>query len=228
MFQSQVPTRFCASCILIATYLVNRLPNSVLNFKTPHELLFSTKPTYTHLKNFGCLCFMSTLKHGRTKFEARAQNYVFLGYPVSKKASKVYNLVTKQIHLSRDLVFHEDYFSFQLIHSLYLALPISIFLSSNYGDDDSTVSPNIPLSEDQSISSQIPYTPQTSSPNILFQPSTSSSPQISVSQPYILISSILSQFRRSTRATNLHHIYRIICTLIILKLILLSLHIGAI
>ena len=158
MFQSQVPTRFWGDCILTATYLVNRLRNSASGFKTPYELLFSTKPTHHHLKNFGCLCFLSTLKHGRAKFEPKAQPCVLLGYHANKKAYKVYNLVTKQIHHFRDFVFHKHYFPFHRIHTSDSVLPNNIFLSSNYADDNPIVFPDALMSEDQPI----PDTTQTS------------------------------------------------------------------
>lgn len=52
MFQSKVPIKFWVDCVLTATYLVNRFPNSALGFKTPYEVLFSKPPTYDHLKTF--------------------------------------------------------------------------------------------------------------------------------------------------------------------------------
>ena len=75
-------------------------------------MLLHSSPKYDHLRNFGCLSFMLTLKHGRSKFEPRAQSCILLGYHAAKNAYKVYNVITKKVHYNRDLVFHESYFPF--------------------------------------------------------------------------------------------------------------------
>lgn len=78
---SNLPHSFWGKCVLCATYIINRFPISRLGNISPYEKLFGTSPYTNHLKIFGCLCYISTLKKGRSKFHSRADPCIFLGYP---------------------------------------------------------------------------------------------------------------------------------------------------
>lgn len=110
-FQASVPDSYWGECVLHSVYLINRTPTPLLSNKTPFEVLFQKLPSYSHLKVFGCLCYASNLKTNN-KFDARAKPYVFFGIPCEPKGIKLLDLSTRQFTISRDVVFHEDIFSF--------------------------------------------------------------------------------------------------------------------
>lgn len=112
LFQSKLPTKYWGDCVLTTTYIINRLPSFVLNNSLPYEKLHGVSPTYDHMKSFGCLCFATTPKTRRDKFQSRANAYVFLGYSCGKKGYRLLNLSNHSIFFSRDDVLHEHIFPY--------------------------------------------------------------------------------------------------------------------
>ena len=57
-----VPFRFWGDAVLIACYLINRMPSSVLHAQIPHSLLFPDQRLYfLPPRVFGCTCFIHIL-----------------------------------------------------------------------------------------------------------------------------------------------------------------------
>ena len=111
-FQAKLSIDFWGECIL-AAYLINRTPSSILKGKTPYEVLVKVKPSYEHIKFFGCLCYVHHYQRHKDKFGARERKCVFIEYPYGKKGWKVYDIETSDIFVSRDVIFQENTFSFE-------------------------------------------------------------------------------------------------------------------
>lgn len=143
-FQSKAHMSFWGECVQCATYLINRTPLSSLNYITPYEKSCNHKPEYAHLRSFGCLCFASTLKQGRNKFEPRADPCVFMGYPHGTKGYKLYNLKTHTMFVSRDVIFYEQFFPFHFLNNTPTKPLPQFFLPTN-PHSNSTLPTDFPL-----------------------------------------------------------------------------------
>lgn len=109
-FQGSLPIDFWGECILTAGYLINRTPSSLLDGKTPYEVLYRKPPDFGHLRIFGCLCYAHC--QPRDKFASRSRRCIFMGYPFGKKGWRLYDLETNDFFVSRDVVFFETQFPF--------------------------------------------------------------------------------------------------------------------
>lgn len=69
-------------------------------------------PSIEDLKVFGYLCFASTLAAKIGKVDNRARKCVFLGYRARTKGFVLYDLVSRETLVSRDVMFYKDEFPF--------------------------------------------------------------------------------------------------------------------
>jgi hypothetical protein len=113
MLQTNVPKHYWSQAIQTAAYIINRLPSSVLNFKSPFEVLKGRKINIDHLRTFGCICFVHVQPKDRDKFDPRAIKCVFLGYSSTQKGYKCYNVKNRKMLVSRDVRFDESSSFFQ-------------------------------------------------------------------------------------------------------------------
>ncbi|WVZ04925.1 hypothetical protein V8G54_018271 [Vigna mungo] len=112
LFQAHLPNIFWSYALIHASTLINCLPTPLLNNHSPHQKLYSSSFDITILKVFGCLCFVNTLSNNRHKLDSRALPTIFLGYKPHKKGFITFNLKTRAIEISRNVVFHESCFPY--------------------------------------------------------------------------------------------------------------------
>ncbi|KAJ8626505.1 hypothetical protein MRB53_019812 [Persea americana] len=111
-FQAHLPLQFWAECVSAAAFLINRTPSPILGDRTPYELLHNRVPSYSFFRVFRCLCFATQTPRIRDKFAPQSRKCVFMGYPPGKRGWRLYDLETKAIFISRDVVFFETFFPF--------------------------------------------------------------------------------------------------------------------
>jgi hypothetical protein len=110
LFQAHLPPHFWVEALHMATYLLNILPSTAINNDTPHFRLYNTKPNYTYLRVFGCLCYAHV--DTNHKLGPRSTPCIFLGYPSNHRGFRCLNLSTNKIIISRSVTFDETIFPY--------------------------------------------------------------------------------------------------------------------
>ncbi|KAH7851221.1 hypothetical protein Vadar_008770 [Vaccinium darrowii] len=83
------------------------LPQAKLDFVSPYEKLWSTPPTVSHFRVFGCVCYVFVSDHLRSKFDKKAIRCIFVGYSGERKGWKCCDPTTSRCYTSRNVVFDE-------------------------------------------------------------------------------------------------------------------------
>ncbi|XP_038989467.1 uncharacterized protein LOC120113034, partial [Phoenix dactylifera] len=106
--ESDLPKYFWAEAINTACHILNRaLVRSILK-KTPYELIKGKKPNISYFHVFGCRCFiLNNGKDNLSKFSAKSDEGIFLGYSSSSRAYRVFNKRTLVVEEFIHVVFDE-------------------------------------------------------------------------------------------------------------------------
>ena len=119
LIEAHMPLSYWGHALTSATYLINRVPSSTIDFKTPSQALIEAivAPVGPNLPPhvFGCVAFVHLHKRQRNKLIPRALRGVFLRYAAYQKGYRCYHPLSKRMFVTMDVVFHEDlmYFSFE-------------------------------------------------------------------------------------------------------------------
>jgi hypothetical protein len=111
LIQASLPGHYWTEGLHNATYLLNRLPLKTIQAVCPHLALFSSTPSYEHLRVFGCECYPNTAATAPHKLTPWSTQRVFLGYSSDHKGYRCFDLSTNHLIVSRHVVFDEDNFS---------------------------------------------------------------------------------------------------------------------
>ncbi|GJU55484.1 putative ribonuclease H-like domain-containing protein [Tanacetum coccineum] len=109
-FKNKVMDEFCREkeAVSTACYVQNRVLIVKPHNKTPYELFRGIKPAIGFMKPFGChVTILNTLdKLG--KFDGKSDEGFFVGYSLSSKAFRVYNIRTRKVQENLHIGFLEN------------------------------------------------------------------------------------------------------------------------
>jgi hypothetical protein len=103
-----VPAQFWGEAVTTAVYVLNRAPTKSLEGVTPYEAWHGKKPSVGHFKVFGCVGHVKNVGPGVNKMSDRSAKMVFLGYAEGTKGYRMYDPVSKKLHITRDVIFEEN------------------------------------------------------------------------------------------------------------------------
>ncbi|CAN1310032.1 Retrovirus-related Pol polyprotein from transposon TNT 1-94 [Linum perenne] len=102
------PKHFWAKAVATACYVLNRTLIRKDFSKTPYEMIKLRKPKLSYFHPFGCKCFVLNTKDTLGKFDPRSSPAILLGYSTHSKAFRVFNLNSRKVEESINVVFDEE------------------------------------------------------------------------------------------------------------------------
>ena len=99
---------FWREVVNIVCHKLNRVYFRPDSKKTPYELWRGKKPVIKYFRIFDSDCYILRDRENLEKFDAKSDNGYFLGYSSTGGAYRVYNLRTKTVMESSNVVINDD------------------------------------------------------------------------------------------------------------------------
>jgi len=107
--ETNLPKYFWTDAMNTTCYAVNRVLIRPILKKTPYELFKGRKLNVSHFRVFGCKCFiLNNGKDNLGKFDAKADEGIFLGYSSHSHSYIAYNKRTLLIEETMHITFDES------------------------------------------------------------------------------------------------------------------------
>ncbi|GAA0171472.1 transmembrane signal receptor [Lithospermum erythrorhizon] len=104
----KMPKVFWTEAIVWKFHLLNRCPTVSVDNMTPQQACSGLKPAVDHLRIWGCIAHVHIPKVQRGKLDERSIKCIFLGTSEGTKGYRLFDVQTKRIITSKDVVFEED------------------------------------------------------------------------------------------------------------------------
>ena len=99
---------FWGEAVNTACHTLNRVYFRPDSKKTPYELWRGKKPVVKYFRIFGSDCYILRHRKNLEKFDAKSDTGYFLGYSSTSRAYRVYNLRTKTVMESLNVVINNE------------------------------------------------------------------------------------------------------------------------
>lgn len=117
MIQFGFPASFWAEAIATANYIRNRcvtkrdsLDSGIYSgIGDPFEKWFGRRPNISHLRTFGSKAFILNKSPNKGKFDIRGLESIFVRYPETSKAYRIWSRRNRKIHIARDVKLFNEF-----------------------------------------------------------------------------------------------------------------------
>ena len=108
LHNKKMPKSFWGEAVNTACHTLNRVYFIPDSKQTPYELWRGKRPVVKYFRIFGSDCYIMRDRENLEKFDAKSDKGYFLGYSSTSRAYKVYNLRTKTIMESSNVVINDE------------------------------------------------------------------------------------------------------------------------
>ena len=108
LHNKKMPKSFWGETVNTACHTLNQVYFRPDSKKTPYKLWKGKKPVVKYFRIFGSDCYILCDRENLEKFDVKNDKGYFLGYSSTSRAYRVYNLRTKTVMESSNVVINDE------------------------------------------------------------------------------------------------------------------------